>query len=99
MAGKCSAKARRRRVDLFGAERLLEPAQGFGEDGGVDVVAVVGDHGVAELVDEAHGEEGSAVDRRVFFFAAQGVQSRGEPAGFGYVGEDDVAGVAEEDFV
>ncbi len=63
--------------------------------------AVAGDEGVGELVDEAHGEEGAGVVRAcgVGVRAARFVQRFGELAARGDVGEDDVAGVAEEQVV
>ncbi len=100
--GNCSVKARRRRVELLGADLGGEPADGFGEDGGVDFLAVAGDEGVVELVDEAHGEEGAGVDGRWRGRRrgrAASIERCGELAAGRDVGEDDVAGVAEEQFV
>ena len=55
-------KASRRRSSFVGFGLRGEPADGFGEDGGIDLLAVPGDEGVAEFVDEAHGEEGAGVE-------------------------------------
>ncbi len=49
-------------VEFGGFELRGEPADGLGEDGGVELLAVAGDEGVGELVDEAHGEEGAGVE-------------------------------------
>ena len=72
-----------------------EESEGVGDDVGVDVFAVALDEGVGELVDEAHGVEGAGVDGSV---GGEGLEAGGEFAGGGEVGEDDVAGIGEEDF-
>jgi hypothetical protein len=56
---------------------------------------------VAELVDEAHGKQRACVERasRVGVRSARLVQRIRQLAARRYVGEDDVAGVAEEQVV
>jgi hypothetical protein len=62
--------------------------------------AVAGDEGVGELVDEAHGEEGAGVEGGGGVGVGVGfIEGCGEAARGGDIGEDDVAGVAEEEVV
>ena len=88
-------------IELDGAGLGGEEAHGVGEDGRVDFLAVAGDECVVELVDKAHGEESAGVDGLggIGIGAAGGVHLLRELTAGGYVGEDDVAGVAEEQVV
>jgi hypothetical protein len=99
--GNCSVKVRRSCSSLADSNCRGEPADGFGEDVGVDLLAVAGDEGVGELVDEAHGEEGAGVEGggRIGVGARPSLSAAARLAAGGYVGEDDVAGVAEEQVV
>ena len=78
-----------------------EPADGFGEDVGVDLLAIAGDEGVAELVNEAHGEERTGVVCAgwIGVGAAGLVEGLGELAAGGDIGEDYVPAIAEEQVV
>jgi hypothetical protein len=79
-------------LELGGLELRGEPADGFGEDVGVELLAVAGDEGVGELVDEAHGEEGAGVEGGGGIGVGAGfIECSGEAARGGDIGEDDVA--------
>ena len=87
--------------ELLRGDLGREPANGLGEDVGVDLLAVAGDECVAELIDEAHGEEGAGVQRagRVGIGAAGLVERLGQLPARRDIGEDDVAGIAEQQVV
>ena len=80
----------------------FEEAESVCQDFGVNFFAVTGYEGVAELVNEAHGEEGAGVDGFGGLGAwgcglgAEVGKALGELAAGSYVGEEDIAGVAEE---
>ena len=88
-------------LQLGGFSLRGEPADSFGEDGGVDLFAVLGDEGVAELVDEAHGEEGAGVEGAggIGVGPAHFVQRVGQLPARRHVGEDDVARIAKQEVV
>ena len=88
-------------VELLRVDLSREPADAFGEDGGVHFLAVVGDERVAQLVDETHGEERAGVVRAgwVGVRSAGLIERRGQLAAGSHVGEDSVAGIAEEQVV
>ena len=88
-------------LDAVGSDLALEPGKGALHDLGIGVLAVVGDERVAELVDEAHGEERGGIDGGggIAGRASDFVDLAGEGAAGGEVGEDHVSGIAEENIV
>src|SRR6185437_5535038 len=88
-------------IGLGGVDLVGEPAGGVAEDIGVDLAAILRDERVREFVDEAHGEECTRVVNGggVGIGPAGLVQRLGELAAGSDVGEDDVAGVAEQRFI
>ncbi|WP_433965034.1 hypothetical protein [Tunturiibacter gelidiferens] len=57
MSGECEEEA----FDFGGDGVTGEPADGLGEDSGINLLAVTRDHRVIEFVDQAHGEEGPGI--------------------------------------
>ena len=76
--------------------RCGEPLQGGLADLGVSALAIAGDDGVADLVDEAHSEEGARVDGVESGSGAHLGHAVGEFATGGEIGKDDVADEVEE---
>ncbi len=82
--------------DIVVADALSEPVEGRLADLGIAALAVAGNDGVADLVDEAHGEEGAGVDGIEAGSSAHLGHAVGEFATGGEVGKDDVADKIEE---
>ena len=88
-------------LDAVGADFALEPGERALHDLGIVVLAVVGDERVADLVDQAHGEERGGIDggRGIVGRASDFVDPVGQGAAGGEVGKDHVSRVAEENIV
>ncbi len=56
-AGKALDEGEEQAIEIFRAKLSGEVAQCVGVEGGIDLAAVVRDESVAQLVDDAHGEE------------------------------------------
>ncbi|WP_433982998.1 hypothetical protein RBB78_14600 [Tunturiibacter empetritectus] len=99
--GKLDGEGEEEAFDLGGAGMAGEPAYGFGEDCGVYFFAITGDHRVVELIDQAHGEESAGVDDScwISLLGAQILELFCQLSACSDVGEDDVAGVVEEQIV
>ncbi len=99
--GKFGNESLQQLLDAFGSDLALEPGQGALHDLWVGVLAVVGDERVAELVDEAHGEERGGIDGGggIAGCASDFVDLVGQGTAGGKVGEDHVSGVAEENII
>jgi hypothetical protein len=96
--GELLGEGEKELFEFVGLDLGGKPADGFGEDVGVDLPAIAGHQGVAELVDEPHGEERTGIECAggIGVGAAGLVEPLGQLAAGRDVGEDDVAAVAEE---